>query len=233
MNEKNVNLWMMLAGAFVVGLLAGGGVIFAVKGASAVGVDLYPSKAAGDWIVKIDDYTVGKAEFDEGYKMFMDQIPAAQKMNLPPENEIKAQYVESLIGQYALLVKLLNERWVQTKEGKLLLRQALYQIYLQKEAAKNQEAFVPSKPQIDRFYQQYKSQFDKSGLGAEQIRQQIVQTLGQQNMQVWALQYVKEIRENYKIQRNTTLMEKEGISAAPSPQLGGSGMTLPQATPKQ
>lgn len=222
MGEKKLDFWLFVAGAFVVGLLAGGGILLLTQGGGPVGkgvISLYPTKASAagnDWLVKIDDYAITKAEFEEGYKYFLAQVPEAQRASLPDESVIKRQYFENLIAQYVIDIKALNDGIHKSPEGELLLktalRQAIYQIYLQKNLPQDKSGFMPSKVEIDQYYMQNKAQFDKLGMKADQIKQYAIQEISQRKMQEWVATFIATKKESFKVQRNESLIQKDGLN---------------------
>lgn len=214
--------WQIYATTLMIGIVLGGLVVLLLKGNGgfvAGGINPYPPKASevgGDWLAKIDDYAISKNDFDEGYKYFISQIPEAQRSKLPDESVIKKQYFDNLVGQYVITIKALNEGIANSKDGQMLLktalRQAVYQIYLNKNMPQDPAVFMPSKMEIDQFNQQYMGQFDKLGYSAEQRRQAAIQQLSQTKMQQWAAEFVTQTKENYKVQRNNDLLNKEGFN---------------------
>ncbi len=234
--QKIRESWQYYAISLFIGIILGGGIMMLLKGGGfgGRGVDPYPPRASavgGDWLAKIDDYAISKADFEEGYKFFMNQIPAQQRMQLPDESVIKKQYFDTLVGQYIVTIKALNEGLAGSREGQLLLktalRQAIYQIYLNKNIPQDPSVFAPSKAEIDQYNRQYSSQFDKLGLNAEQRRQYATQEISQRKMQAWAAEFINQIRENYKVQRNPDMMNKIGISQTPQ----GGGLLSPTVNP--
>ena len=230
MSEKKMDFWLFLAGSLIVGLIIGGGLTYALtKGSGTSGaVNIMPSKSGqgGDWLVKIDDMTITKSDLDDSYKMYIEQIPPEKRLD---EKSVKAELLESLISQYIILMKISTDNWLNTKEGKLMTRSSVIQSFLVWNASKNQQAFIPTKPEMDTFYSQYKTQYDKSGMNSDQIKQDITQRLGSQKQQQWLAQFVSQVKESYKIQRNTPLIEKEGygpgLQTAPAFGLPQSGQS--------
>lgn len=218
--------WQVYAITLMIGIIIGGAIIFLVKGGSgfsAGGINPYPQKSSevgGDWLVKIDDYAISKAEFDNGLQMYMSQLPAEYRGR---EGLFKKEYFDSLIGQYVITIKALNEGFLNDKENMILMKTALRSViqnyYIQKNAPKDPSAFMPSKMEIDQFNMQYSAQFDKMGYSAEQRKQAAVQELQKRNFQKWAIDFMNQTKENYKIQRNNDELTKLGISAVSSPNL--------------
>lgn len=234
MSEKNNTNWLFISLALVVGIIIGGGATYLLKSGSgssgkAGSVNVYPSKANGsEWLVKIDDYVITKPEFEDGLRYFMAQIPEQQRANLPNEAYIKKQYLDSLIGQYVIVLKAANDGSLNTKESQFIMsaavRQAIYNFYLQKFIPQDKSAFIPSQAEINQYYNQNKAQFDRMGASADQIKQYAINDLGQRKLQLWVSDFIEQAKESYKIQRNTDVLQKEGITASPAP---GGAMTGP------
>ncbi len=238
MDDKKNLMWSFVIGALIIGILVGGGVSYlllkTVKSGGTDSVSFLPEKlnsGLSDWLVKIDDYMITKSEFQADYQYFISQIPDSQKASLPSENALKKQFLDNMIGQYVIVIKALNDGTVQSKEGQLLLktalRQAVYQIYLQKYIPQDKSSFLPSKIELDQIYKKYEDQFKKSGMNEQQRKnymdQVITPQLSQQKLQSWVADFVNVAKESYKIKRNEDLILKEGITAAPQ-----SPLLLPQ-----
>ncbi len=219
MDNKKMNLWMFLVIAFIAGILIGGGTAYILKGgASGSGyINLYPPKSGSEWLVKIDDYVITKADFEEGYKYLLSQIPPERQNNLPPDT--KKQYFESMINQYIMTIKALNEGILKSPVNSVILdnyiRQVLAQLYIQKNLPLDKSSFVPSKMEMDEFYNQHKAELDRAGMKSDQLKQVIVQEIERQKQQVWLQQFMAQVRETIKIQRNNDLLQQEGISMQP------------------
>jgi hypothetical protein len=220
MSEKNSLLWAWIVVAFATGLVLGGGGVYLAKGGVSKKdcISLYPPKAkevGGDWLVKIDDYAIPKSEFEAGFKLLFSQIPESQRLNLPNEKTLKAQYLDSLQSEYVLTIKALKEGIQNSDEAKALinssLRGAIYRLYLKKNSPQDESVFKPSKVEIEEYYAKNKAQFEKLGWKADQIRRYAEQDLAQRKMQEWIARFVMAKKEEFKIEKNKQLLEKIGV----------------------
>jgi hypothetical protein len=218
------NIWLYITAALIMGILIGGGVVYFLNGGNggAGMLSMYPPKSSTDWLVKIDDYVITKADFEAGYQALLAQIPADKKANLPPD--MKKQYFESLLKEYILSIKALNDGLQKVPENQTLLksyvRRFLSNMYLQKCAPQDRSGFIPSKMEIENFYSQHKADFDKSGMKGDQIKQVIVQELERQKEQAWIESLVNTVKETIKVERNKSGLLLEGVSSDnPNPQL--------------
>lgn len=228
MAEKKFGWWLMSL-AFAIGLLAGGGIVYFLTSGKKGGntVSLYPPKAkeiAGkDWLVKIDDYVITKEEFETGYQILLSEIPESQRLNLPDENILKAQYLDTLQSEYVLTITALKEGLHKTPEANVLInsaiRGAIYRLYLKKNSPKDVSVFKPTKVEIEEYYMRNKSQFEKLGWKADQIKRYAEQDIAQKKIQEWVARFVLSKKEEFKIEKNKKLLEKLGISDVTSSQL--------------
>ncbi len=221
MNEK-IKLPLVAGISFLIGLVIGGAIIFFTYGKKAsANISLYPPKSSqvgSEWLVKIDGYAISKKDFDEAYKYLISQIPEQQRINLPNESLIKYQVLETLISQYVLVVKALNSGIYNSEENKMLInyavRESIYKVYLNS-AIKDPAVFKPTKAQIEEFYVQNKDQFEKLGWKADQIKMYAEQQIYNKNLQEWMAKFVTSTKEEFKIEKNSNLMEKLGIPSTP------------------
>lgn len=211
------NFWMYLTGALIAGILVGGGVVYFVSGGLGGNGTLYmyPPKSSPDWLAKIDDYVITKADFEAGYQQVLSQIPEEKRPFIRPD--MKKQYFESLLKEYILCIKALNDGIQKTPENQIILksymRQLLSNMYLQKNAPTDKSIFLPSKIEVDAYYAQNKADLDKSGMKSDQLKQYIVQMLGRQKEQAWIESLVTTVKESIKVERNNTGLLQEGVTA--------------------
>ncbi len=216
--------------SLVLGLLVGGLTVFFVstglnqsfsasKNSSVI--SLYPKTAdtvQKDWLVKIDNYVIPKKEFEELYDYTLQTLKkqGANLSQMPSEGVIKGQLLESLISQYAIVVQALKDGIVAEKDSHQLLemqlRQAIQQLYLQKLMPTDRSQFMPSKVEINQFYEQNKSELAKRGYSSQQVKQLANEELFKRKTQIWIQKTVEEVKEKYKIERNTALIKQLGIN---------------------
>ena len=167
-----------------------------------------------DWIIKIENYNISQKEYDSGYKYFMSQIPEGQKP-MVDEKTLKKQYLNNLLIQYVVLIQAMQDDLFGSDDASLVLRsairQAVYQIYLNKALPKDKDRFNPTEEEINKYYTQNKDRFYQMGLNADQIRQYATQELSQQKIQLWVAEYLEKLKENYRIKRNSDALKSEGL----------------------
>lgn len=184
-------------------------------------LQLYPptsSEVKSDWLVKIDNYAIPQKEFQELYAYTIQTLEKqGRDLSQMPESTIKAQLLESLIGQYAIVIQALKDGVVSEKNSRNLLKmqldQAIQQLYLQKLMPTDRSQFIPSKVEISQFYEQNKSELAKRGYSAKQIKELATKELFNRKTQAWIQKTVEEIKEKYKIERNSNLIQKLGIGS--------------------
>jgi hypothetical protein len=213
----NKNIWLYLTGALIAGILIGGGVVYFVSGGLGGNgnLSLYPPKSSPDWLAKIDDYVITKADFEAGYQQVLSQIPEEKRPFIRPD--MKKQYFESLLKEYILCIKALNDGVQKVPENQIVLksyiRQLLSNMYLQKNAPADKSVFMPSKMEVDAYFAQNKADLDKSGMKSDQLKQYIVQVLGRQKEQAWIESVVSTVKETIKVERNNSGLLQEGVTA--------------------
>lgn len=215
----NKNFWLYLIAALIAGILVGGGVVYFLNGntGGTGSLNMYPPKSSADWLAKIDDYVITKADFDQGFMALMAQIPEDKKAGLP--QDIKAQYFESLLKEYILSIKALNDGLQKDPTNQIMLkslvRRYLSNLYLQKSAPLDKSGFMPSKMEMDAYYTQHKEELDKSGMKSDQMKQYIAQDIERQKEQAWIEQLVTTLRDSIKVQRNNAALLSEGVTLTP------------------
>ncbi len=167
-----------------------------------------------DWIIKIENFNISQKEYDEGYQYFMSQIPEGQKP-MVDEKTIKKQYLNNLLIQYVVLIQAMQDDLFGSDDTSIVLRsairQAVYQIYLNRALPKDKQRFNPTEEEINKYYTQNKDRFYQMGLNADQIRQYATQELSQQKIQLWVAEYLEKLKENYRIKRNSDVLKTEGL----------------------
>lgn len=219
MSDKNQTLWIFVSIAFVAGLLIGGGAIFLLKGNNASSkISFYPTKssaAGNNWLAKVDDYAITQEEFEDAFRLYMTQVPESYRASLPPEATLKAEYLNQMISEYAILIKALDSGLLNKKETalqfKAAMRTAISQLYLGQNAPQDPGAFMPTKAEKDAAYQQYKAEFTRRGYTAEQINQVLDQQLVQYKKQEWVARFVQQTKEGFKVQRNEAKINSLGL----------------------
>ncbi len=232
MSSEKKNLWIILIiAAFIVGI--GGGILLGslLKGNSGSGkgmISLYPpagAQAKGKWLAKIDNYVITQSEFDA----ILAQIPEEQMAMYGDPAMVKKMLFNQLIDQYVILIEAKKSNVLEDEKTKstlsAALRQAVYQIYMEKQV-KDPSKFTISKVEEEQLYKQYGPTLRERGLNATQIREYLQQEGQKKKFQDWMQQVVNEARDQYKIQKNTELLNKQGLGDAPQ------GFGMPQGGPQ-
>ena len=183
------------------------------------------TKLDKDYLAKIEDFGIALADFTNAF----DQV----KKNLPPEqlaqvsaNEAgaKAEILETMINQYAVVATAIEEGFLEDEENMRLFRnatqQALFQLYVAKNMPEGGNEFSASQPEIDQAYAQYGAEFRARGLNAQQSKDYIVSQIAQQKRQRWMIDFVSKIKEGFRIERNDDLLKEQNISATALPMPG-------------
>ncbi len=180
------------------------------------------TKLDKDYLAKIEDFGIALADFTNAF----DQV----KKNLPPEQLVqisaneagaKAEILETMINQYAVVATAIEEGFLEDEENMRLFRnaaqQALFQLYVAKNMPEGGNEFTASQPEIDQAYAQYGAEFRARGLNAQQSKDYIVSQIAQQKRQRWMIDFVSKIKEGFRIERNDDLLKEQNISATALP----------------
>ncbi len=195
------------------------------------------SEVGNNWLVKIDDYAISKAEFEDSYNLLKSTSPQFAGLSPQDEAKLKWQYFESMIDEYIVTLQAVNKGNMNVKTANLLInssaRQSIYTLYL-KDNLPVESSFNPTPQEIEQFYQQYKNEFKKSGYNAEQIKQVATENVKKMKLQQWMMSFISHIKEGYKIERNFDAMKTLGITEmGMSGGMGGGQMLPSQAMPQQ
>lgn len=168
-----------------------------------------------NWAISLDNTKIGLSEFQNGYKFFMKQIPEEQRKAMPDEATLKKQYFKDALMQYVVVLKAVGENVFSDEENQVLLnaalKQAVMQIYIKKYLPANKDAFKPSTAEINDFYEKNKAQFP-ANTPVDQIKAYITQQIGAQKMQLWLQDFLDKTKENFKVQRNNSVLTSAGFN---------------------
>lgn len=175
-----------------------------------------------EYLAKVENFGIALSDFTNAF----DQI----KQNLPPEqlaqisaNEAgaRAEILETMINQSAVVATALEEGFLEDEENLRLFRnsaqQALFQLYVAKNMPEDPNQFTASQPEIDQAYTQFGSELRARGLNAQQSKEYIVSQISQQKRQRWMIDFVSKIKEGFRIERNDELLKEYDISATGLP----------------
>ncbi|MGL5254844.1 MAG: hypothetical protein ACRC9L_07630 [Brevinema sp.] len=227
----------------IVGLTCGliGGVLIGVliavlmKPKSMMAGDITAIPFALDYVEDLDDTLLAKVEnvgiplsdFSNAYEAIQRTLPPQQlALYKQQEGAFKAEVFETMINQYVTVAQALKEGFLEDPENMRSMQgamnAALQQLYVSKNIPTNSNAFAPSTPEIDQAYRQYGAQMRAQGMTAQQSREYIVNQLSQQKQQIWMANFMRKLREGYRVERNTPVIEAQGISTNPLDLMPGS-----------
>ncbi|MGL4367697.1 MAG: hypothetical protein ACRCTQ_05415 [Brevinemataceae bacterium] len=174
-------------------------------------------------LAKIEQYGVSLKDFTNAYNEIKKTLPPEQLQQLDNnEPAYKSEILETMINQYVVVATALEEGFLENQENARLfqnaIQQALFQLYVAKNMPQDENAFAPTKAEIDQIYAQYGSELRARGLNAQQSRDTIIAQINQQKRQRWMIDFISKIKEGYRIERNNELLKKENISATGIPQ---------------
>ncbi len=173
------------------------------------------TSSSNNWILQIDDTFLSSDEFRNGFIEFVSNIPPEQLSGSITDTTLKKQYLESYIGQYAILMKAIEEGVFDSSQMQTYFRaavlQAVFQIYFQWLMVRDRPDFTPTTDEMNAFYQQNLQQIVSLGLTSDQIRALIMQQLTEQKMQMWMKQQLDVVKEQYRIRRNSTKLRSLGF----------------------
>ncbi|MGL5955589.1 MAG: hypothetical protein ACRC0X_03145 [Brevinema sp.] len=174
------------------------------------------------YLAKIENFGISVNDFTNAYELV--------KQNLPPEQQVqfsaneaaaKAEILETMINQYAVVATAIEEGFLENEENLQLFRnaaqQALFNLYLTQNMPQNENVFIASQPEIDQAYAQYGAELRARGLNAQQSREFLVTQITQQKRQRWMLDFVGKVKEGFRVERNNVALETQGISTIRTP----------------
>ena len=190
-------------------------------------------------LAKVENIGIQVADFSNAYEAIQRTLPPQQvALYKQQEGAFKAEVFETMINQYVTVAQALKEGFLDDPENMRAMQNAmngaLQQLYVSKNLPTNANAFAPSTPEIDQAYRQYGAQMRAQGMSAQQSRDYIIAQLSQQKQQIWMANFMRKIREGYRVERNNSVIEAQGISTNPLDLMpGANGGNAPDAVPAQ
>ena len=183
------------------------------------------TKLDKDYLAKIEDFGIALADFTNAFEQVKKNLPPEQLVQVSAnEAGAKAEILETMINQFAVVATAIEEGFLEDEENMRLFRnaaqQALFQLYVAKNMPEDGNEFSASQPEIDQAYAQYGAEFRARGLNAQQSKDYIVSQIAQQKRQRWMIDFVSKIKEGYRIERNDDLLKEQNISATALPMPG-------------
>lgn len=166
------------------------------------------------WIIKVDDTVLSQKDLEVGYQLFLNQLPDKDK-SVSGDPTVKKQFLKNLILQDVVVLEAMQDGFFESEEDmailKSVIRQAIYQLYLNRIIPKDQLQFMPSREEVNSYYELNKDRYAQMGLSADQIRQYIASELSQKKLQLWVTDYLDKAKEKYRIKRNAEVLKKQGL----------------------
>ncbi len=175
-----------------------------------------------DHIVRVENYGISVEDFTNAFEMVKQNLPPEQQAALlANESMAKAEILETMINQYAVIATALEEGFLENPDNLKMFRnaaqQALFNLYISQNMP--QSGFQASKPEIDQAFSQYGSELRARGMNASQIQEFLASQIAQQKQQRWMIEFVSKIKEAYRVERNHDIIRNLDISTTVSPLL--------------
>ena len=211
----------------------------------------YLQGGEGEWVLKVDDFTINQTNFNKDYKVFLNSLreqgaTPEQIAMIESDSRYKQNYAEDLINQILLLKKAETDKFFETEEAKstidATIRNIKAQYYYQKlieQAASNVPA--PTPEQAKAFFDQTKdqSQFAQyyGYYGITEYNTQTAPAIAQLYKNAYAEQNVQrdiiDLKDKAVIERNNAVLGEATIippATMPNTQGQATNNLLPRAT---
>ena len=211
----------------------------------------YLQGGEGEWVLKVDDFTINQTNFNKDYKVFLNSLreqgaTPEQIAMIESDNRYKQNYAEDLINQVLLLKKAETDKFFETEEAKSTIdaniRNFKAQYYYRKlieQAASNVPA--PTPEQAKAFFDQTKdqSQFAQyyGYYGITEYNTQTAPAIAQLYKNAYAEQNVQreiiDLKDKAVIERNNAVLGEPTIippTTMPNTQGQVTNNLLPRAT---
>lgn len=211
----------------------------------------YLQGGEGEWVLKVDDFTINQTNFNKDYKVFLNSLreqgaTPEQIAMIESDSRYKQNYAEDLINQILLLKKAEIDKFFETEEAKSTIdaniRNFKAQYYYRKlieQAASNVPN--PTPEQAKAFFDQTKdqSQFAQyyGYYGITEYNTQTAPAIAQLYKNAYAEQNVQrdiiDLKDKAVIERNNSVLGEATIvppTTMPNTQGQVTNNLLPRAT---
>lgn len=199
----------------------------------------YLKGGEGDWVLKIDDFTVNQTNFNKDLEaaLVLQGATADQIALYANDAATKQMYADQLINTVLLFKKAEEEKFFETQEAKdfinLSVRNVKFQYYLTKliaDAAKNIPD--PTPEQAQAFFDQAKQQLTQM-YGITEYNTETAPLVAQLYKNAYAEQLVQrdiqDLKDKAVIERNTAVLGEASILP---PQIGAPNSTNTSIMPQ-
>ncbi|OEJ14047.1 hypothetical protein BFL38_04750 [Brachyspira hampsonii] len=198
----------------------------------------YLNGGAGDWVLKVDDFTINQTNFTKDLEasLVLQGATTEQIAMYANDANTKQLYADQLINSILLLNKAEEEKFFETEEAKdfinLSIRNIKFQYYVTKlmaDASKNIPD--PTPEQAQAFFEQAKDQLTQM-YGITAYNTETAPYIAQLYKNAYAQQLVErdiqDLKDKAVIERNTAVLGEASILP---PQIGDTNnAALPQQT---
>ena len=192
----------------------------------------YLKGGEGDWVLKIDDFTINQTNFNKDLEaaLIIQSVPEDQIALYANDAATKQMYADQLINTVLLFKKAEEEKFFETQEAKdfinFSIRNVKFQYYLAKliaDAAKNIPD--PNPEQAQAFFDQVKQQLTQMS-GITEYNTETAPYIAQLYKNAYAEQLVQrdiqDLKDKALIERNTAVLGEASILP---PQIGDPNAT--------
>lgn len=205
----------------------------------------YLQGGEGEWVLKVDDFTINQTNFNKDFRTALMNEPTIQKDQVElafNNSQFKQLYAEQLINSILLINKAEEEKFFETEEAKSTIdaniRNFKTQYYYQKlieQAASNVPA--PTPEQAKAFFDQAKDQLQLAQYGITEYNTQTAPYIADIYKRVYAEQNVQreiiDLKDKAVIERNNAVLGEPTIvppTTMPNTQGQVTNNLLPRAT---
>lgn len=167
----------------------------------------------GSWVVIYDNKIYTKEYFEDLYSLFlkMSANTGMPQSKIADQTRMKQTILERILNGQMAYEKAIKDEFFQSQEGKNVIKafykQALLQYYQYKEVFEKIE--IPGDKELEEFYKQYKSEFEKrgaKGLNAPGVKERVLLVYKNQKAQQEMAMSMNKLIMAKKIESNKKVM---------------------------
>lgn len=166
-----------------------------------------------EWIIEVNGMKFPARGLEIGLDVLEENLKKGD-VSREEKKRIKNHYVQTYIDQSSILANSYTQVLENPEIDVLLqefLRQAATQLWLEEQMKKDSDAVIPTKEEIDQYYQANSDRLFRLGLSASQIKTYTEQELRQAKLQAWTTSQLAKFKEQNKVTINPKLKKKFGI----------------------
>lgn len=176
-------------------------------------------KMGPEHLVKVENYGITIDDFTNAYDLVKKNLPPEQQATLlSNESAAKAEILETMINQYAVVATAIEEGFLENPKTLQMFRnaaqQALFNLYINENMPQGENAFAVSQPEIEQAFAQYGNELRARGMNATQSQEFLSAQIAQQKRQRWMFEFVSKIKEGFRVERNSEAIKSQDISTS-------------------